>query len=195
MVLLCGVKHHGIRYPKKATTRSRRIHMRIEQSISNAWAYELKSSCTQAVIAELQKMREGMLSGDSGLQNIWEEICAQVQEEQSVDWQAYEDVIETFVQTEVEQLCRNRQLAIWAQTDEGWSWVYDHFSDDDGESAAPFEVASVVRLVMDDVLSAAADYESKALGRYLSRYDDEAEDDEDEDEDDEDEDEDEDEGR
>jgi hypothetical protein len=125
-----------------------------------------------------------MLSGDSGLQNIWEEICAQVQLEHSADWWAYEEVMETFIQTQVEQLSRNSQLALWAQTDEGWSWVYDHFSDDDGESAAPLEFASIFRFVMDDVLSAAADYKSKALSRYLSAYEGEDDDDDDGDDDD-----------
>jgi len=76
--------------------------MRIEQSITYAWALELKATCTQAVIAILQTMDGEMLSGDSGLANVWEEICAQVQSEQSFDWPVYQGVMDSLVQAEVD---------------------------------------------------------------------------------------------
>lgn len=156
--------------------------MRIEQSITHAWAYELKGSCTQEVIAELQTMKDEMLSGDSGLSNVWEEICAQVQGEQSFDWDSYEDVVETAVQGKVELLSREQQLAIWTLTDDGWNWVYDHFNDDDGENLAPMEMSAIVRLITDDVMSAASDFESKALYRFLWGADEEEDEDEEEEE-------------
>jgi hypothetical protein len=141
--------------------------MRIEQSITQTWAHELKASCTQAVIAELQTMDVELLSGDSGLANVWEEICAQVQSEESVDWPTYQVVIDSLVQAEVELLSREKQLAIWAQTVDGSDWVYGHFTDDDGEEIAPVEVDGIVQLIIDDVMAAASDYESKTLYRFL----------------------------
>lgn len=43
-----------------------------------------------AVIVKLQQWRDKnmLLSGDSGLQNVWEEICVQVQAEYSIFWES-----------------------------------------------------------------------------------------------------------
>lgn len=112
-------------------------------------------------------MRDEMLSGDSGLQSVWEEVCAQIQGEESADWWAYEDLIQTIALTQIEQLCHNGQLALWTQTSVGWNWVYDHFSDEGGASVAPLELSPVVKLIEDEVLSAASDYASPALSRFL----------------------------
>jgi hypothetical protein len=46
--------------------------MRVEESITASWAEQLKVACSEQVIAEFKDMREPMLSGDSGLLNIWE---------------------------------------------------------------------------------------------------------------------------
>jgi hypothetical protein len=158
--------------------------MRFEQKVTQAWALELKASCTRAVIADLQAMDRDllsgeMLSGDSGLANVWEEICAQVQSEQSIDWPTYEVVIDSLVHAEVESLRREQQLAIWAQTDDGWAWVYDHFTDDEGDDAAPLEVDAIVQLIIDEVIAAASNYESKTLYQFLWRLDEEEEEEED----------------
>lgn len=156
--------------------------MRFEQKMTLAWALGLKASCTQGVIAALQTMDDEMLSGDSGLANVWEEICAQVQGAQSADWSTYEDVIESLVHAKVELLGREQQLAIWAQTDDGWAWVHDHFDEDDSDDTAPLDVHAVCRLIVEDVISAASDYESRTLYRFLWDAEDEEDEEEEEEE-------------
>jgi len=164
--------------------------MRVEKHIAAGWAEQLRAECAEHAIAKFKGMRDCMLSGDSGLRNIWEEICAQVQGEESCDWDTYVELIEDFIQGKVEQLPRSAQLALWVLTDEGSDWLEDHFSDDDGDDDAPLDVESITQLVKGSVLSAAADYESPTLYRFLwdaddPQYDEEDEQDEEEEEEDE----------
>lgn len=141
--------------------------MRIEQAIAHAWALELKESCAKAVISNLQYLAGEMLSGDSGLINVWEEICAQVQGAESAEWSTYQEVIDSLVQVEVDSLGSEKLLAIWVQTDEGQAWVDEYFSADDGHQSAPMDTGGIVQLIMDSVMTSAADYESKSLYRFL----------------------------
>lgn len=57
----------------------------------------------QRVVKRLQTVRSGLLSGDdSGLENCWEEICAQVQHEPSVYWDEYAETIRQAITEEKE---------------------------------------------------------------------------------------------
>ncbi len=57
------------------------------------------------VIRILQKMTEGLLTGDdTPLKNIWDEICVQVQDQESCYWDNYLETISTFIETEVTKL-------------------------------------------------------------------------------------------
>lgn len=162
---------------------------RIEQHIVTAWAKRLAAEVVRSVIGELQTM-EAMLSGDSGLANVWEEVCAQVQGEESCEWAAYEDVVDDLLHACIRSLDRDAQLALWAVTNEGWDYIYDHHADQDGVEGLPLDTGDIVTNLASDVLSKAADYESPSLYRYKWAADDpEYDEDEDEDEDEQEEDE------
>ncbi|WP_447858099.1 hypothetical protein [Pseudomonas aeruginosa] len=145
--------------------------MRIEQHIVAAWAARLSGQVVSDVVRSLEGM-EATLSGDSDLKNAWEEVCAQVQGEESVDWSIYEDAMEELLYSVVERLDRDAQLALWALTDEGWDYIYDHHSDPDGAVGAPLNTGDIVTQLKGKVLSAAADYESPSLNRYIWSEDD-----------------------
>ena len=83
--------------------------MRIEQHIAAAWAKQLSDKLIKESIAALEQMDANeMLSGDdSGLKNVWEEICVQVQGEESVFWDAYVETIESLLSGSVELLDRD----------------------------------------------------------------------------------------
>ncbi len=167
---------------------------RIEQRIVNAWAGKLATRIVEVVIGELKGM-EAALSGDSGLENAWEEICAQVQGEESSDWSAYEDVIESLLYAGVQCLDKEAQLALWAVTDQGWDYIDEHHADSNGIAGVPLNAGDIVAKLAGEVLAAAADYESPSLYRYIRgeddpEYDDDEDYDEDEDEDESDEDDD-----
>lgn len=143
--------------------------MRIEQAITAAWASRLARTAIEDAIGDLKRMDfEDMLSGDSGLEDVWEEICVQVQEEQSVFWHAYEQTIDCLLDGYIDALDRNARLALWSITDEGWDWIDEHHADDDGEREAPVDVGEIVAKLKEELLSAAADHKSPSTRRFFS---------------------------
>ena len=72
--------------------------MRIEQHIVAAWATQLTDKIIHDAINTLTEMDStAMLSGDSGLKNVWEEVCVQVQDEQSFFWDTYVETMESLL--------------------------------------------------------------------------------------------------
>lgn len=154
--------------------------MRIEQRIVAAWASQLTDKIISDAINALQKMdSDDMLSGDSGLKNAWEEICAQVQGERSFFWEAYTETMESLLAGNVEVLDQDSRLALWAITDEGWNFLYDHHADDEDSVDIPVSNEEIVVVLMDKLLSKASDHESPSITRFLYQLD-EFEDEEDE---------------
>ncbi|WP_150673806.1 hypothetical protein [Pseudomonas fluorescens] len=79
----------------------------------------------------------------------------------------YDDVIQDLLHSAVKDLDRDAQLALWAVTDAGWDYIYDHHAGQDGVAGVPLNTRDIVRKLKEEVLSAAADYESPSLYRYI----------------------------
>lgn len=127
---------------------------------------------SKKVIRQLQKMTDEMQSGeDSGLKNVWEEICVQVRFQQSIYWDLYVDVIETFIEGELETVDTNTKQAIWLQTDHGWDWAYDYADYDDEQQQPPFRDFDIVEHILQSyVLSEADNWTNKRIENYLENY-------------------------
>lgn len=117
------------------------------------------------VIRFLQKMTEGMQSGDdSPLKNIWDEVCVQVQGEESVLWDAYLDTIQALIAGEVAGLDTATKQAIWLQTNEGSEWDIEN----EDPTSIPFSEEDISIFIMDSyVLSVAADWTNQRIQKYL----------------------------
>ena len=77
---------------------------------------------SRKVILALQKQTDCLMSGgDSGLKNVWDEICVQIQQEYSNYWNLYVETVEGLVEAEVNKLPIRIQEAIWLQTETGWN--------------------------------------------------------------------------
>jgi hypothetical protein len=166
--------------------------MRIEEAVTKAWASILTEKILGEVMSGLRQMKfDLMLSGeDSGLKNVWEEICAQVQIEESFFWDAYLETIEQAIGARLDELNRVELLALWSTTDSGWDWIYDHHGDEDGDEQAPVDTSEIISMLRGGLIAMADEYTNGNISRfralhYGDDYEDE-EDDEDEDEDDED---------
>jgi hypothetical protein len=147
---------------------------RIEEHIVAAWAEKLGRQVVSDVISILRGM-ESSLSGDSsGLESVWEEFCVQVQHEQSFYWSTYEHTVEGLLYSAVEELDSDAQLALWAVTDEGWEYIYDHHAENDGIDGTPLELSAIIMNLYRDVLLVAADYKSRSIYRYIWGIDDPA---------------------
>lgn len=106
--------------------------MRIEQHLVAAWASQLSDKLIKEAILSLEAMdSQEMLSGESGLKNVWEEICVQVQDEQSFFWGTYVEIMEELLAGHVEMLDVDARLALWTLTNSGWEYIDDHQADDE----------------------------------------------------------------
>jgi hypothetical protein len=120
------------------------------------------------VVRHLQGLAgDSLLSGpDSGLVNVWEEICVQVQFQESVFWGAYVSVVEQYTAPVVAAMPQREGRAMWLQTPDGEQW----WEDLDGEGLTPevpTEQGAVVAYVVRRVLEIAADWSNPRIRSYL----------------------------
>lgn len=132
------------------------------------------------VIRELQKCKRnsGMMQSeaDSGLDNLWDEICVQVQGEYSAFWNLYEDNIFTVIINVLEASCSISEMQmLWLQTDSFDAWSDCEFEEEDelanyfDENNLPVEYSSddVAAYILNKVLGEAADYHNRRIEKYL----------------------------
>ncbi len=159
--------------------------MRIEQHLAATWASQLSETLIKDAIQSLEEMdSQEMLSGDSGLKNVWEEVCVQVQDEQSFFWETYVETMEGLLAGFVELLDASAQLALWTLTESGRDYIDDHQADDEAALDIPVDAVEIVAMLMDSLLSAAANHESASISRFLQRHEDGFDELDDDDEDD-----------
>ena len=142
--------------------------MNCQDKIISDLAYTACEKISRTVIRSLTKMTDGMQSGDGTfLKNIWDEVCVQVQAEESVMWDSYVDTIQALILDKLAGLDATTKQAIWLQTDEGIDWSVDN---EDENEAIPIVDEDIAQYVLNKfVLSAAADWTNKRIEKYLQR--------------------------
>lgn len=122
---------------------------------------------TRSIIATLQRMNNGLLSGDdSGLENTWDEICVQVQCEASFSWDAYDETVRGLVRADVEKLLPHERDAIWLQTPAADNWDCE-----DESRRAPYPVVGddiVEYLITEHVYREAGNWSNRRIRKYLN---------------------------
>jgi hypothetical protein len=114
------------------------------------------------VVRTLIGMREGLQSGDdSGLVNVWEEICVQVQDEESFFWEAYDHTVRSMVGGEVEGLPRPVLVALWQ-----WLDSIGEVRDDDDA----YCLDDVTEYVVREVYRMAEEWSNRRIRAYLARH-------------------------
>lgn len=93
-----------------------------ESGIVKAVAKQAIQRITRKVIADLQRMEYTLSGEDSELKTTWDEICVQVQYEQSFAWDVYDDTVKATVGACICNLPVYEQEAIWLQTEPGFNW-------------------------------------------------------------------------
>lgn len=136
------------------------------------------SKLVSKIIKNFQsRSQEGLSGDDSGLKDLWEEICVQVQGEESIFWDLYMDEIENAIEYEVEELPAAMLKVIWLQTDNGYCFEGEENDQED------FSVKQdVIDLIESKVLSEAEDFSNERIERHKKQYcEDYTDEDEDED--------------
>ena len=137
-----------------------------ESAVIQAFAEETCQRLTRRMIAKLQKMKEGLQSGDgSGLETIWDEICVQMQDQLSILWNLYDFTVRRMVEAEVEKLSRHEREAIWLQTTEADDWEFDGEAENAQYPVNNDDIVSY--LVNKHIYSAACNWNNKRIQEYL----------------------------
>lgn len=108
------------------------------------------------------------LSGDdSELKTVWDEICAQVQDEESFYWAAYDRAVRAIVSDYVSKLADHEREAMWLQTEAADDWLFDEPGQDD---AVPVSDDDIVDwLTREYVYPSAARWSNTRIRAYLNR--------------------------
>lgn len=143
--------------------------MSIESRLVEAQATAVVNRVARRVIAQLQRMKDCRLAGDdSVLDNTWDEICVQLQEEESFYWDAYDATARALVHAEVAILTESERQAIWLQTENGWRWL-DQSDDNEDRSQIPADPDDVDGHVLQQVYERAAVWSNWRIRRFLER--------------------------
>lgn len=138
-----------------------------ESRIVRDLASALKSRIVSACIRDLQRMREHLLSGeDSGLANIWDEICVQEQQERSFFWKAYEETMDALIECRVSGLRPYELDALWLLTPQGDDWDCEPCDTRDGYPVVQQDVEDYLAV---ELLTAANNWSNARISRYLER--------------------------
>lgn len=121
--------------------------------------------CRKA-IAALHDLTNGLQFGDdSSLSNAWEEICVQVQGEQSVLWDIYIETMQKILVGYIDKLEPYEREALWLQTPQGEEWDAE---DENEREAYPIAVDGIIDyLIKQHLLTAADGWSNKRIRKYL----------------------------
>lgn len=154
----------------------------------------IKSVITKAIdeLEKYDRKSNMMQSGeDSCLENLWEEICAQIQYEEGIFFEYTLDFARDVIDGILSKDYTTEELRIMWLNSEGivdyvFNWIEDTSEDKEKEISFPEKAEYMTGLsesLLDDLMSIAADYESDSLYRYLNPDADEYDEDDDDDDD------------
>jgi hypothetical protein len=148
----------------------------VQKTLIRKYATVAAESITTEIIAELKSYTATMSGDDSGLKNIWEELCVQVQGEESFYWEAYQETVRTSVLGRLEALGYHDLASLWLQTDNGCDWDVENDEADTPLSqrltaapCVPYDLNDIATyLVSEYVLRFAENYTNKNIEAYLN---------------------------
>ena len=149
--------------------------MEYKDKIITAVAEKACEQVAGKVIKSLRDEKKGLQSGDdSGLINIWDEICVQLQREQSEMWDLYQDMITGSVEAELGKLDSSIVESIWLQTDNGGDWDIENQSNEkaniighnDNNEFYFIDIAPREKFV-DNVIPDSVEYSTEDVANYI----------------------------
>jgi hypothetical protein len=138
-----------------------------EMSIVRAVAEQACRRCVNSIRRSLER-RPAELSGEgSGLSSVWDEICVQVQYEESFQWDAYEQTMLAFVEAIVEDLAQFEREAIWLQTEAAFEWEVEEAQERD---PYPVYAGDIVDFIMQEhLLAEAGRWNNPRIRAFINR--------------------------
>jgi len=120
-----------------------------------------------AVIRHLQRESAGLIPEDSGLKNLWDEICV-ITQEGSFLFDEIESTIEGIVELKIAVAKPQRELliALWLQTSNGKDWLDKQESHFSGDEELFYNSQDVIEHLREIVINKAINWSNKRLERY-----------------------------
>jgi hypothetical protein len=136
-----------------------------DRIISAVAERECRRVCRRVILA-LQRMPNGSpFDDDIPLQNLWNEVCVQVQVEESVAWGVYVAVMEQAIDAAIERTDLAIRQAIWLRTSDGLAWVP---GPEENAAGVPCSRQDIVEYILQEyVLSQAGGYSNARIRKYL----------------------------
>lgn len=133
-----------------------------------AWIAEAAAErVARKVIADLGRLNYTLSGEDSPLKTIWDEICVQMQDEESFFWEAYQETVERVIEHRVTSLPQQEYDAIWLQTDAASA---RNSAESEEREAAPTTLGHVIEYIAEKYVYRAAERWSNARIRaYFKR--------------------------
>lgn len=126
-------------------------------------------------IRQLQKIKreDGMMASpdDSGLENLWDDVCVQMQGERSMFWNLYEDYLYDMIYSQLEKRCSWNELEIlWCRTERFQEKVAaaddDHFDEKDPTPWSGICMTDLASWCLAELLGAAGNYCNERITEY-----------------------------
>lgn len=122
-----------------------------EAKIVKALAEAVTQRCIQTAIKDLDNLNDTCSGEGSQLETIWEEICVQVQWEQPLIWEVYEETVKAEIGGLVAELPSHEKQAVWLQTEAGTDWKLEDPDERDSDPVNDDHVeAYLINLVYDE---------------------------------------------
>lgn len=138
-----------------------------ESSIVSAVAQEAARRITRKVISGLQRMKHTLSGDDSELKTTWDEICVQVQYEESFYWDAYDETVRGCLAGYIAELPFHEREAIWLQTDAGVDWDCEEPEDRDPNPVRDDDIVEYV--AREYVYAEAGRWSNARIRAYIDR--------------------------
>jgi hypothetical protein len=119
----------------------------------------LIDKAVRGCIVRLRRM-PAQLTG-SGLRHAWDEICVQVQGEESIAWNPFQDMVHDTLRHLVSKWPDVHLRVLWLRTDSGQDWLSD-----EPTGPVPVDIMEVVGMLERELCKAAAD----ATNRWIEEF-------------------------
>lgn len=126
--------------------------------------------CRRA-IRHLQMSKDYLQTGDDTcLGSTRDEICVDVQVQESLAWDVYEVTIRATIRHDIESLAIHAARAIWLQTNQGSDW-YVYNDNDEEETDVPICDDDIEDYLLNEyLLVAAGRWSNSRIRKYCERY-------------------------
>jgi hypothetical protein len=141
---------------------------KLSDRVARLLADDICRRITKRTIRHLQCIPAKLSGDDSELQNPWDEICAQVQFEESFFWHVYQQTIADILSAEIGELRQFERDAIWLRTEAGfdWDWVDNPEKPAEPPTYSPDIIDHILHRYL---LPAAENWSNSRIRAYLER--------------------------